>query len=473
MSKHVWPVPALVFVVIWGLTTHGKFSVTGDEPHYLLMAESLRADGDLDLANDYASPSSARFGPEAIENDGHALPDRHGVLRSKHEPALAVLLLPVYTAAVGLADLLPPARLASVRMTRGLFVYALVSLSMLGLTCLALGLLTATLMRRVPAGHARAAVWLVAFSPPLLGNAFLVFPEVPALLVVCLTLWSAFGAGRDRSWTIAVCAAAMGLLPWLHRKFAPFAIGLLFVLLWERRRELAAAPARLAAGLLAFALPVAACLVDAWLQWGTIMGPIAREGSPLSWRAFPSGALALLLDREYGLLIWAPIYVAAFVAWWHMRHATWTLLVPAFLLYLPSAANLIWWGGFAPAARFLVPLVPLFAFVLAPALTRPAFVRALAVLCVPQLVISAIGWQRPRFLWPRDDGTNRVLEAVPGIGPLVNDVLPSFRGPLDPAAIAVTVALFGGAAVAIHYAMSRSAAPDANATSPGSRAGTS
>ena len=50
----LWPVPLGVFLIIWGLTTHGKFSLTGDEPHYLLMAESLRVDGDLDLANDYA-----------------------------------------------------------------------------------------------------------------------------------------------------------------------------------------------------------------------------------------------------------------------------------------------------------------------------------------------------------------------------------------------------------------------------------
>jgi hypothetical protein len=431
------------------------------------MAESLRADGDLDLADDYASGASATFGHESLVNDRHALPDRHGVLRSKHEPALAVALLPVYTLAVRLAHQVPPDRLAPLRLTRGLFVYALVSLFVLALTCLGLALLAATLMRHVPASHARAAVWLVAFSPPLLGNAFLVFPEVPALLVVCLTLWSAFGPGRDRGWTLVATAAALGLLPWLHRKFGPFALGLLFVLLWERRRELTGAPARWAGGLLAFAVPVAACLVEAWLQWGTILGPIAREGNPLSWQAVGSGAPALLIDREHGLLVWAPIYLAACAAWWHTRATTWSLAVPALFLYLPSAFNEMWWGGFAPAARFLVPLVPLFAFVLAPALARPAFVRALAVLCVPQLVISAIGWQRPRFLWPRGDGVNRVLDAVPGIGPMINGALPSFRaGPLDPIAVAATIGICVAVIVVIHRAIARAEAPAAIAIEP-------
>jgi hypothetical protein len=111
--------------------------------------------------------------------------------------------------------------------------------------------------------------------------------------------------------------------------------------------------------------------------------------------------------------------------------------------------------------------VPLFAFVLAPALARPAFVRALAVLCVPQLVISAIGWQRPRFLWPRGDGVNRVLDAVPGIGPLINDALPSFRtGPLDPIAIAATIAICVAVIVVIHRAIAGPDAPAASALQP-------
>jgi hypothetical protein len=43
-------VPVAFFVVVWTLTTHGKFSNSGDEPHYLMVAESLVSDGDLDIA---------------------------------------------------------------------------------------------------------------------------------------------------------------------------------------------------------------------------------------------------------------------------------------------------------------------------------------------------------------------------------------------------------------------------------------
>jgi len=156
----LWPVPLGVFLIVWGLTTHGKFSLTGDEPHYLLMAESLRVDGDLDLANDYApAPGDQRREPP---REQHARLDRFGALRSMHEPGLAVLLLPVHVAATWLAETVPPARLAAFRMTPVLFAYALVSLFMLALTCLGLWLLVATLARRVPPGHARAATLIVA-----------------------------------------------------------------------------------------------------------------------------------------------------------------------------------------------------------------------------------------------------------------------------------------------------------------------
>ena len=93
-----------------------------------------------------------------------------------HEPGLAVLLLPVHAAASWLAETVPPARLAAFRMTPVLFAYALVSLFMLALTCVGLWLLVATLARRVPPGHARAATLLVALSPPILSQRV---PRVP------------------------------------------------------------------------------------------------------------------------------------------------------------------------------------------------------------------------------------------------------------------------------------------------------
>jgi hypothetical protein len=366
-------------------------------------------------------------------------------------------------------------------MTPPLFAYALVSLSVLALTCLGLWLLVTTLACRVPPGHARAATLIVALSPPVLANAFLVFPDTVAFTVTCLALWTAYGPGRDLRWAPFVASAALGLLPWTHRKFTFFAAALLFVVALARRDELRVmSRSRVVALTGLFLVPAIGFHIWSWVHWGNLAGPQAIDRLPVSWQAALSGVPALLLDRENGLLVWAPIYVAAFAAWWHTRAKTWPLLVPALFLYLPSAANEMWWGGFAPAGRFLVPLVPLFAVPMASGLGDRVFARAVLALCVPQLVISAIGWQRPRSLWPRGDGHNRVLEMLPGIGQALNDMLPSFRtGPVDPVGATVVVLLVMAAGVALAWKMgSRPVAPagpslNSESLSRASRGGTS
>ena len=52
-SRSLVGIAAIVFLFTWTLTTHGKYSASGDEPHYLMIAESLRTDGDLNVANNY------------------------------------------------------------------------------------------------------------------------------------------------------------------------------------------------------------------------------------------------------------------------------------------------------------------------------------------------------------------------------------------------------------------------------------
>ena len=419
--------PSFVFLLIWGLTTHGKFSVSGDEPHYLLVAESLWSDGDFDLADDYADGSSARFGHDHVAQDLHARPGVDGVVRSVHEPGLAVLILPVYVAARGLAAALPEAQLRRVRMSRGLFTYAIVSLFQTAITCLALGLVLDTARHRSTPGIAILVTAAVGLAPPVLSNAFLVFPEVPALLIVAFVLWTCWGTGAERWWTPVAAAAALGSLPWLHRKFTLLALALAFLVIWMRWRGTAWPRARTIAAALLCALPIAAFYACSLAWWGTLAGPTAIDRVPLSWPAFAVGAPGLLIDRENGLLVWAPIYLGIAAAWWHTRAWSWPLLVPVVALYLPSAAHDLWWGGFSPAARFLLPLIPCGACVLAGAMTNRTFARLFGGLCAIQLAISAIGWQWPRALWPRGDGHNRLLESIPAIGPAMSAALPDFR----------------------------------------------
>ena len=51
-------------LAFWWSTTD-RISLTGDEPHYLMVTASVLRDGDLDLANNYAEDARTReiYGP--------------------------------------------------------------------------------------------------------------------------------------------------------------------------------------------------------------------------------------------------------------------------------------------------------------------------------------------------------------------------------------------------------------------------
>jgi hypothetical protein len=427
MRRAGWLLPVVVFCVIWGLTTHGKFSVSGDEPHYLLMTESVRSDGDVDLRDDYALRSSERFGAMDLQPGLHAKEALDGQLRSAHEPGLAIIVLPAYVVARQLAQQVPEPWLRTFRMGRGLFVYALVSLFLVAVTCTGLALLLDTTTHLSRPGIGLWITAAVGLAPPVLSVGFLVFPEVPAFVVVALVLWTCWGRGAGLRWTPLASAAALGLLPWFHRKFTFFALGLLFVLAWNRWRDVDRPRGAVLAAAALFTVPMITFYLCTWLWWGNVLGPMAQDRVPFAWSVFEVGAPGLLFDREHGLLVWAPIYLVAGAAWWRTRVWSWPLLVPTAALLVPCAALEMWWAGFAPAARFVVPVVPFLACVLAGSLHHPVFARLFATLCVAQVAISAIGWQWPRTLWPRGDGHNRVLESIPLVGAPINDALPSFR----------------------------------------------
>ncbi|PYR29786.1 MAG: hypothetical protein DMF92_10715, partial [Acidobacteria bacterium] len=67
-----------MFLVVWGLTTHGKYSASGDEPHYLLVSISLAADRDLDLENNYAANDGRLIGHDQLTAGPHARRARDG-----------------------------------------------------------------------------------------------------------------------------------------------------------------------------------------------------------------------------------------------------------------------------------------------------------------------------------------------------------------------------------------------------------
>jgi hypothetical protein len=196
---------ALAFAVYLGAFLHIRPESTGDEPHYLLAAESVAYDGDIDLRNDYASRSrtlrvvnifplsyniqAARFG-------------RSPQLRPVHPIGISILLAP----AVALGGL-TGARVAMVLIAALLADQLFRLLRDLGL--------------RQPY---RTAAWLAAmFCLPVLAFSDQIYPELPgALLVVaCLRIMV---VGATSPAFLALGSAAAGALVWLHVRYGALSL---------------------------------------------------------------------------------------------------------------------------------------------------------------------------------------------------------------------------------------------------------
>ena len=433
MSRAATVTAALVFLLTWGLTTHGKYSVTGDEPHYLMVTESLVADGDLDLANNYADDAGARFGASGLVAGPHVKPTRDGRSYPIHDIGVPILLAPIYVAATQIARLPGIDLLRRMRMNRGLFAYALISLALIVL-CTAAARITIAGLQQYGAttGQACAVVAIAWLSPPVISNAFLVFPEPVALFVTACVVACAY---READWTRrdTLTVFALGLLPWMHRKFAPYAVALLAVIIWRRAERIRTMPRHqrimLAAVFLGPSLVMAAWTL---VVWGNLAGPFALNGMPLSLAELTNGIPATFVDRENGLFWWAPVCMLLPAAFWIDRERLWPWLVPIIALILPGAAHQ-WWAGFSPAGRFLVPLAPM-ASLFACGVARSRTLRTAAgLLLIPQVITTAYAWQHARLLWPQGDGENRVLAILlPPLGRIYR-AIPSFRTAADEA----------------------------------------
>ena len=322
-----------------------------------------------------------------------------------------MLLVPAYVVAQRIATIPPPGLLARLRMPRGLFAYSIVSLGLLATTTWALMLLAEGLAAATMPSIAALLVLLIGVSPPIVSHSFLVFPEMPALVVTALVVWFVTKVQEPHDHkTMVWVIAAIGVLPWAHRKYSLYACGLLFVLLWMARtaRDEMSRPHRWLAATL-FLLPQAAFHAWTWREWGTLSGPQLSEAFPFTLAAFKNGLVGLWLDRQSGLLSYAPVYWLLPACWAMTWRRTWPFIVPALLLYLPMAAFIEWWGGFSPAARYLVPIVPLCAVPVAAALRSTGIKIGAAALVVPQVAIDIIVWQHPRALWPQDSGLNPAM----------------------------------------------------------------
>jgi hypothetical protein len=355
-----------------GLRYASRLQASGDEPHYLLMAQSLWQERDLDLRDNYERQDFLDYTPGPLAPH-YAAPRKDGRPYPAHSPGLPALLAPVYALGGRRACVVLMAALAA--------------------------LLVAEVRRLAKAatGDERAGwfAWAAAAGAPVFFYSFHIYTEVPSALALALGLRLLLGppnVGSAAGAALAACA-----LPWLHVKMTLAAAVLGALALWRLRgRALAIFVSLAALGAVAFALYYQSVFGRPTPL--AIYGGVPRdlEGQPL--RAL----LGLWLDRSFGLFPYAPVYLLAFTGLVSLLRKPLREWAPhvavALAVLLPVLGWRMWWGGMCPPARFLVPLVPFLAPALACAVTER---RGVARAC---FFLLGLGWALAAFtVWRPED----------------------------------------------------------------------
>ncbi len=286
-------VVALTVVGVAARATYGA-RTSADEPQYLLTALSLGEDGDLDISDELATRAYEPFHEITVDPQTYELADGRQV--SPHDPLLPLLLaLPMRVAGWVGAKLM------------------LVAIAALTAALTASAAIRGWGVRPVTAGVTTVA----AFGGlPLAGYASQVYPEMPAAAAVAVVLL-AFGTGTTSpSWrSIAAVLAVVIALPWLAIKYVPVAAVAGLAVLWRCRRDRARVAAVMSVAIGAGVLYALAH--QRWYGGWTVYatgdhfvddGEFSVVGTEVDLLGRTRRIIGLLVDRQFGIAAWAPLW---------------------------------------------------------------------------------------------------------------------------------------------------------------------
>lgn len=299
---------ALLAAVVYALAIPllGQYPPNGDEPWFLMGAESMLSDRDLDLRDEYAAWGWQRYEDDPVGPNGEQY--------SRHERLLSLLILPGFAAA----------GIWGAAATIALFGVLLVRSTLRWMED-----------EGIPDEHARAVFPFFAFAPPVLWYAARVWPEVPAAFFFVEALRGVRGK-RPRRWVPALVALVL-----LKLRFGLVAAGLLL-----RRPKL---------------LAIGAVVL---LVYFTVTADRWQELIPAHPAAYVNGLLGLVVDNMGGIAFQAPSYLFGLFALFRWKSAPRGFrdgMIAVSLYVLALAPRSEWHGGWAPPLHYIAFLMPVLA----------------------------------------------------------------------------------------------------------------
>ena len=393
--------------VAWRFAGSGLFP-GGDEPHYLVLAQSLWRDHDLKIENNHARGDTLEYfrlplPPHYLERG------RDGEIYSIHPVGLAIVAAPIYAAGG---------------------YYGVVAFLVCCAAGAAAGLWLAAL-RLTGSATAATLAWVgAAATAPFVFNSITVYPEIPAAACAMAAYLIATRRGGigQRPGLAAACGTLLALLPWLSSKYAlmmaalaALALGRLWLPMTAE--DVASEDTSDAATVVPFAQRIRVSLalglpmvvsVALWMAffdwiWGSPFPSVVYGTQrPVRWEYFVKGGPGLLFDQEYGIVPAAPIFAASLVGLIAMlwsdarsRRIAAEIVVIFAALLIPVGAFHLWSGGSGAIGRPVIAAILLLGLPIAWLARRTA---ASAVAAASLTLLAAASVAQMLFLLSRAEG---------------------------------------------------------------------
>ncbi|HKW78631.1 MAG TPA: hypothetical protein VJQ09_05975 [Candidatus Limnocylindria bacterium] len=368
-----WLLAAILLVPFLALLPYERdyIPTASDEPHYLVIVQSLLSGHGLDLKTTYDAQAYRAYYPDV-------LPDRHIIQSGDAQ-------YPIRDLGVPLLALIP---FAIAGRTGVLVLICLIG------SALSAQLYLACRDLRIAHRPALLAVAGASLAHPILTYTTQIYPELIAALAF-VTAARLLRDGRATSLTaLAASSACLGTLPWLSTRAWLIAVGAGVVLAYCALRPAAhltrsALAARAAAAAAPFAALVLLLAAVDDAMFGIFLPSagyfLIRDQQQVLAFAPHVGALGLLFDRVFGLVPRAPLYLlcalGAVPLWRHTRNASLACLALGWLVYFVFIADIAyWWADGSPPSRYLLAGIPFLVVLLAAGIERLASLgRARAV----------------------------------------------------------------------------------------------
>lgn len=317
-------------------------AITGDEPHYLVIADGLLPTFELEQSGPY----SREFRNRTIVESGLAARDAVPSPANTHAETGPHGLFNVHN--IGLPVIL------AVPYLLGGEVGARLTMVFFG-ACIVLLLGKVTSLTKLEPRQQFLVTLPVALGLPFVTGATQIYPDLPGGAICLAAVYALLreptpGRARDGILT----AILLAYLPWLHIRFAlPMAI-LLTALVFAWRHQSTVIRTALKFGSPAV-LSVLLLATYNWYAFGHVTGPY-QSGDVMLNRIAIMQFLGLLFDQNQGIALQQPLYfVGFFYAVRLLRKHTLGLvaaLVTALAMIGPNATHWNLYGGWSFSGRF-------------------------------------------------------------------------------------------------------------------------